>query len=122
MYKNGGDNSSMGAVGGYTGVIIDCRGLGLKPVMSPVILNVKGVKIYGHKNLNFDLIIDQGMADYATNESMLARAGSNPLMFKAVRLENHNANPVISEEDANRILIENGVNGFLNKTAVVFLY
>ena len=119
---DGGNNSPMGAIGGYTGVIIDCRGLGLQPVMSPVIKNVKGVKLYGHENLNYDLVIRDGMADYATNEGMLARAGNRPLRIKAVRLEDHNANPVISEEDGSRILIENGVSGFLNKTAVVFWY
>ena len=118
----GGDNSPMGAIGGYTGLIIDCRGLGLQPVMSPVLKNVKGVKLYGHENLNYDLVIRDGMADYATNESMLARAGSKPLRIKAVRVEDHNANPVVSAEDGSRILIENGSSGFLNKTAVVFLY
>lgn len=121
-YINGGNNSPMGALGGFTGVIIDCRGLGLNPVMSPVIINADGVKIYGHENLNFDLIIDRGMADYAQNDSMTARAGSNPLRIRAQRLEGHNANPVVSVADGNRILIENGVSGFLNNTAVVFLY
>lgn len=122
VYSNGGNNSKMGAIGGYTGVVIDCRGLGLNPAMSPVIKNVKGVKIYGHKNLNYDLVVQNGMADYANSMSQASRAGSNPLVFKAIRCEDHNANPVISEEDANRILIENGVSGFLNNTAVVFLY
>lgn len=51
-----------------------------------------------------------------------SRAGSKPLVLKAVRLEDHNANPVVSEADGSRILIENGASGFLNKTAVVFLY
>ena len=115
-------NGPSAAIGGYTGLIIDCRGLGLQPVMSPVVKNDRGVKLYGHENLNYDLVIRDGMADYANNESMLARAGAKPLIVKAIRVEDHNANPVISAEDGNRVLIENGSSGFLNKTAVVFLY
>ncbi|MBR3745767.1 MAG: LPP20 family lipoprotein [Selenomonadaceae bacterium] len=118
----GGEKSPMSAIGGYTGIIIDCRGLGLNPVMSPVIKNSNGVKLYGHENLNYDLVVRDGMADYANDQSKAARAGSKPLIFKAERLDDHNANPVISVADGNRLLIENGASGFLNKTAVVFLY
>ena len=118
----GGENSPMAAIGGYTGLIIDCTGLSLNPVMSPVIKNVKGVKLYGHENLNYDLVVRDGMVNYANNRGMAGRAGSKPLILKAVRLEDHNANPVISEADGSRLLIENGATGFLNKTAVVFLY
>lgn len=119
---NGGDNSPMSAIGGYTGVIIDCRGLGLNPVMSPVVKNADGVKLYGHENLNYDLVVRDGMASYANDKSQASRAGNKPLIFKAVRLDDHNANPVISVADGNRLLIENGATKFLNNTAVVFLY
>ena len=115
--------SSSGAYGGYTGVIIDCRGMNLNPVMSPVIRNDQGTPIYGYKNLNPDLIIEIGMASYATDmrSAAAARAGSNPLVFKAVRLEEHNAYPVLTTADANRLLIENNASGFLEKLNVVFL-
>lgn len=110
--------------GGYTGLIIDCRGLGLKPVMSPVIKNDAGVAIYGHKNLNPDKVIANGMADYAYDTSTnVARAGSNPLIIKAVSLDGGvlRGNPVVSTADANRILSENNVSHFLENTSVVFV-
>ena len=110
-----------GAIGGFTGLIVDCRGLGLKPVMSPVIKNADGQSIYGHANLDYDKVIEIGMAGYTTDVNNVARAGSNPLVVKAVRLENHNGNPVISVADANRVLIENGKSGFLEKLNVVFI-
>ena len=47
--KSVADYASM-AEGGYTGLIVDCRGLELQPVMSPVIRNSNGTRIYGHKN------------------------------------------------------------------------
>jgi hypothetical protein len=109
------------AVGNYTGLIVDCRGLGLRPVMSPVIKNAEGNPIYGYKNLNYDLIVKQGMASYTSDMGQAARAGSNPLVVKAVALENHNGNPVLSTADANRVLIENGATHFLDNTSVVFV-
>lgn len=123
MYSTVNNNmsSSMSAIGGYTGLVVDCRGLGLNPVMSPVIKNEQGVSIYGHKNLNYDLVVRDGMVDYSTNISSVARAGSHPLVIKAKSLTNNNANPVLSVADANRILIENGSTGFLTKTSVVFV-
>ncbi len=108
--------------GGYTGVIVDCRGFNLKPVMSPVIKNANGTKIYGHKNLDPDYVIEHGMADYAYDMNMAGRAGSNPLVVKAVDVADFNAYPVVSVADANLILRENEKSGFLEKTAVVFLY
>lgn len=117
----GGENSPMAAIGNYTGLIIDCRGMDLNPVMSPVIKNVNGTKLYGHENLNYDLVVSEGMVNYAADISQAARAGKNPLIIKAETLADNNANPVVGIDDGNRILIENGKTGFLNETAVVFL-
>ena len=109
------------AIGGFTGLVVDCRGLGLNPVMSPVIKNENGSPIYGYKNLDPDKIIANGMASYSKNIDSYERAGTNPLFVKAIRLDGHNANPVISTADANRVLIENGATGFLDNTNVVFV-
>ena len=115
--------SNNNAIGGYTGLIVDCRGLALSPVMSPVIQNTDGTKIYGHKNLDSDYVVSHGMASYTKNISTgTGRAGNNPLVIKAVSVQNHNSYPVISVADANRVLIENRATGFLEKTNVVFLY
>ena len=108
------------AVGGYTGVIIDCTGLGLRPVMSPVIKAANGRPIYGYKNLDSDKIIQNGMAAYARSEADAARAGINPLRLRAVSVDG-NSNPVLSANDANRLLLENNASGFLDATNVVFL-
>ncbi len=109
------------AIGGFTGLIVDCRGLNLKPVMSPAIYNDNGQPIYGYKNLDYDKVIENGMAGYAKNLEQARRAGFNPLVVKAVSLEKHNSCPVLTTADANRVLIENGASHFLDKTNVVFL-
>ena len=119
--KSVADYASM-AQGDYTGLVVDCRGLELQPVMSPVIKNVNGTKIYGHKNLDIDKVISMGMADYADNANNVARAGDKPLVVKAVSLENFNSNPVVAISDSNRILIENHATKFLKDLKVVFLF
>lgn len=109
--------------GRYTGLVVDCRGLGrINFVMSPVIKNSNGQKIYGHQNLDYDRVIREGMASYAQDMSEADRAGSNPLIVRAIDLEDLNANPVLSMEDADLVLYENSQSHFLDNIAVVFLY
>ena len=120
--KKSVDEYASAAQGDYTGLIVDCRGLGLQTAMSPVIFNTNGTKIYGHKNLDIDRIIEMGMVDYINDVTNLDRAGTNPLVVKAVSLKDFNSNPVVSLPDSNRILIENHVTRFLQGLKVVFLY
>ena len=110
------------AQGDYTGLVVDCRGLDLQPVMSPVIENSNGTKIYGHKNLDIDKIISMGMADYISDEESVDRAGDNPLVVKAIAVKNFNSNPVLTIPDSNRVLIENYATKFLKDMKVVFLF
>lgn len=110
----------------YTGIVIDARGLGLERVMSPAVYDDKGRAIYGTRNLDSTFVVKYGMADYITNDEISevgsgkSRAGNNPLIIKAVAVKDFNANIVISEDDANKILIANKQTGFLTKAAVVF--
>ena len=113
--------AGMRAVGSYTGLVIDCSGMGLNPMMSPVIKNASDQPIYGYKNLDSAKVIAHGMAGYAHDMDGTSRAGSHPLVIKAVALENHNGYPVISVEDANRVLVENAASHFLDCCAVVFI-
>lgn len=122
VVKKSVDEYASAAQGNYTGLIVDCRGLRLKTAMSPVIKNINGSKIYGHKNLDPDKIVAMGMVDYVNNPANIARAGSNPLVVKAIRLDDFNSNPVVSLVDSNKILIENHATKFLQDLKVVFLY
>ena len=111
-------------INNYTGLIIDCRGKNLNPVMSPVIKNSNGNPIYGHQNLDYDKIIVNGMASYANDtgdQISRSRAGNNPLIVKADALSDLNANPVVSAADADKILAANQHDKFLENCAVVFV-
>ena len=57
--------------------------------------------------------------DYDNNVDM-SRAGSNPLVIKAVNMGDDSTCPIISAEDSDKILAENGVSHFLDEGAVVF--
>lgn len=108
----------------YTGLIIDCSGMNINYVMSPVIKNANGQAIYGHQNLDYDKIIINGMASYAdaiSDQISRSRAGNNPLVVKAISLDDLNANPVVSVTDADRILAANQNDRFLDNCAVVFV-
>ena len=108
----------------YTGLIVDCSNMNINCVMSPVIKNANGQAIYGHQNLDYDKIIVNGMASYADSaydEISKARAGNNPLIIKAINLSDLNANPVVSMEDADKILAANQYDKFLENCAVVFV-
>ena len=105
--------------GGYTGVIIDCRGLELRPVMSPVIRSAGGSPVYGYQNLDSTKVIRDGMAAYSHGDQNLLRAGSQPLVLRAAAVQD-GCNPVLGAADAARLLAENQSTHFLDAAAVVF--
>lgn len=113
--------ATMKTTAAYTGLIVDCTGLGLNPVMSPVIRVVEGTSIYGDKNLDYNLIQSKGMAGYTLDLHQAARAGANPLIVKAVSLLNHNGDPVLSVADAKRVVDEDRKGNFLKQLNVVFV-
>lgn len=113
--------AAMKTTAAYTGLIVDCTGLGLNPVMSPVIRVVEGTSIYGDKNLDYNLIQSKGMAGYTLDLHQAARAGANPLIVKAVSLLNHNGDPVLSVADAKRVVDEDHKGNFLKQLNVVFV-
>lgn len=136
--------------GGYTGLIIDCGDLELNPVLAPAIRNEQNRSIYGFSNLDYDKVIAKGMIGYAEKNfpdfgaeedfviltglgtprakfsrlasagENLSRAGSNPLVISAAALVDDSTCPVISAEDADKILAENLATHFLEEGAVVF--
>lgn len=104
----------------FTGVVVDCSGFGLRTAMSPVIICENGQKVYGYKNLDSKVVISKGMAGYADSLDGAGRAGSNPLVLRAVNIDN-NVNPVLSQDDVDRMLAENQSTHFLDACNVVFI-
>ena len=115
-------NANIVAEGNYTGLVVDCSGLGLNPSMMPVIQSENGTIIYCYEQINYDVVVSKGMVGFSkSTQSDFRRAEAHPLIIKAVGLTHNNGNPIISNEDANRVLTENSVSHFLQDCKVVFV-
>lgn len=105
--------------GRYTGVVIDCSAFNLPTAMSPVIYDEAMTPIYGYKNLDYDYVVANGMVGYSHDVNEHPRAGANPIFVTAIGV--NGASPIITKEDAAKILAENEKSGFLTKTSVTFV-
>ncbi|WP_425059521.1 hypothetical protein SCACP_01110 [Sporomusa carbonis] len=109
----------------YTGLVVDATGLPLVRAMSPVIFDDSGRAIYGHVNIIPEYAVSQGMIDYmATPEDIRAlelgqsRAGTTPIVVKAIGLRDNDVNIIISQADADKVLAANAQGNFLPKAMV----
>ena len=105
----------------YTGLIVDCRGLNLNVAISPVLKSATGEKIYSYENIPRQVAVDKGIVDYSDKlDSEVQRAGTSPLIIKAIKISSE-CDAVVSQEDADKILIANQTSKFLNNCSVVFV-
>lgn len=111
--------------GPFTSLIVDCRGLGIKAIMSPKLMDSTGREVYGTVRVTPEYAIETGIVGYPRSMGQAlasARAGSHPLIVKAFRAgDRFRYNPVISLEDADRVLAANNRDRFLEQTRVIFL-
>lgn len=106
---------------GYTGLVIDCSGLGLSTAITPAIKNVSGQEVYTIKNVTRQMAAERGMVGYSDSlSSGTQRAGSNPLVVKAMFISGE-CDVVVSDDDGNKILAANQNSKFLNNCMVVFV-
>lgn len=111
----------------YTGVIVDCREVGLQPAMSPTILDEQGQELYvGHLPIDADHVINVGIVGYATGleaaKAAKDRVGDHPLVIKAQKAQgSYKADVVLSNADARTLLdAANGTN-LLTQSRVLFV-
>jgi len=73
----------------YTGLIVDARGLGVRPAMVPKILNEDGKEVYGSAWVNRDYAVREGMVGYLKDPAAAQanpRVTDKPLMVKALKV------------------------------------
>lgn len=126
------DISDVTSSTGYTGLIINAKGLPLERTLCQGIFDTNGRAIYGVRNVDPDYAVAHGVAAYAEGEEAWTdaeigngRAGTNPLIIQAVGLRErtkHQCDVVVSVEDGDRILAENQKSGFGARYAVVLEY
>ncbi|WP_461210977.1 hypothetical protein [Desulfocurvus sp. DL9XJH121] len=101
----------------WTGLVVDARGLGVRPAMSPRIVDEAGAEIYGTAVVDREYAIRQGMAGYAKDPQAAAanpRVAGNPLTVAAVGVTGRAATDLViptakadeirAREESSRIL------------------
>ena len=111
--------------GAITGLIIDCTGLGIRPAMSPQILDQNGGIVYGPSNYTREYAVKNGVAGYAKGlDAGKAddRVKGNPLGIKAVAVSgSNNVDVVIGNSDIMRIRSANSSYGILKDCRVLIV-
>ncbi|WP_395146280.1 hypothetical protein [Armatimonas sp.] len=109
----------------FTGLIVDCRGLGLKSSPCPKLWNESDEEVFGTITVSDEFLQDQGIVAYphsleaARNSS---RIGARPLIVRARRCrDSTRCEPILSASDAQRIQEANSESKFLERCAVVFV-
>lgn len=93
--------------GVYTGLIVDTRGLGVRPAITPRILDDRGEVIYGERYVDREWVVEHGMTGYAGDLASARqddRVGSNPLVISAVDASGPNRTDAIISADNARLL------------------
>lgn len=109
----------------YTGLIVDARGLGVRPAMAPKILNEDGKEVYGSAWVSRDFAVREGMVGYLKDPaSALAnpRVTDKPLMVKALKVSGDaRVDTVISNADAAALQSATQNLNMLQKCRVIIL-
>jgi hypothetical protein len=109
----------------YTGLVVDGRGLGARPAMSPKILDERGQEVYGSAYVSREYAVQQGMAGYAkdmTASQTNPRVTDQPLTVKGLKTEGPGQSDlVISNADADKIRGASENLSFLKKCRVMIV-
>lgn len=108
-----------------TGLIVDARGLGVRPALAPKIVDTGGNEVYGSSYVSREYAIQQGMVGYAKDPDKASasdRVAPSPIMVKGVKADGLNKTDiVISDSDASQILSMSENLSFMRQARVVIL-
>jgi hypothetical protein len=111
--------------GGVTGIIIDGTGLGLRPAMSPRILNQGGSVVYGPGQYSRDYAATNGVVGYAKSLDQAksdTRVQGNPLIIRGASTSGStSADVIISNTDAGKLAVADGAAGLLKNCRVMIV-
>ncbi len=109
----------------YTGLIVDARGLGVRPAMAPKILNEDGKEVYGSAWINRDYAVREGMVGYLKDPAAAQtnpRVTDKPMIVKAIKVSGDaRVDTVISNADAAALQSASQNLSMLEKCRVIIL-
>ncbi len=109
----------------YTGLVVDARGLGVRPAIAPKIVSEAGQEIYGSAIVDRTWAVKEGMAGYS--KDLIAaqaneRVTDRPLTIKGVKADGPNRSDiVIRSADAQVLLGVAAHLSFLEKARVMIV-
>ena len=121
----GGGAAAAPASGGVTGIIIDGSGLGLRPAMSPRILNQSGTVLYGPGQYDRDYAAANGVVGYAKTLGQAkadTRVQGNPLVLRGASASGTaKTDVIISNADAGKLVAAGRSAGLLQDCRIMFV-
>lgn len=109
----------------YSGLVIDARGLGIEPVLDPVIVSEQGHEVYSSVFISREFAVQNGICKYVCNLDQAVqdkRIGDNPMVIKGLRKEgSKNATIVISMSDYLALEKTTERHAFLNECRVIIV-
>jgi hypothetical protein len=112
--------------GKATGVVIDGRGLGLKPALLPKIVDPQGQEIYVGQVVARTNAVEQGVAGYAKDVNAASnnfRVTDNPAVIKGVRASGAARTDIMLSQSDSQMLRDLGKKGdFLQYCRVIIVY
>ncbi len=109
----------------YTGLVVDARGIDVRPAMAPKVLDEKGEEVYGSAFVSREFAVQQGMSGYArdlTAAQSNTRVTNNPLTIKGLRTEGSGRSDiVITNADAGSLRGASENLSFLKKCRVMIV-
>ena len=123
--STGGAGVETPVAGAVSGLIVDARGLGLRPAMAPRVLDGQGNEVYGSKLVDREYAVDIGMVGYEKDVNRAAkneRVASTPMVVKGVEASGPNkTDVVIGAADAAKIQSTAENANFLQQCKVMFV-
>ncbi|MCD6297537.1 MAG: hypothetical protein J7M30_10320, partial [Deltaproteobacteria bacterium] len=109
----------------FTGLVVDTRGLGVIPVMSPKILDENAREVYGPAFVSREYAVQQGMSGYSKDLAEAQsnqRVADNPLTVKGLRIKGcEHSDIVISNADASKLRSASENLSFMKKCRVIIV-
>lgn len=109
----------------YTGLIIDARGTGVRPAMSPKIVDEDGKEVYGSAYVSREFAIKQGIVGYAKDVNAAKqneRVTANPIVVKGLKTTGSGSSDiVISNTEAAGLRDASKNLSFLEQTRVLIV-
>lgn len=109
----------------YTGLVIDAQGLGVRPAMSPKIVDESGAEVYGSSFVSREYAIQQGVSGYAkdlTAAQNNPRVTDRPLTVSGVKAAGPSkCDIVVNNQDAQMIKSSADNLSFLQKCRVMIV-